>query len=86
MVRNGSTAEVDHVEALKGGVVEVRTLPLSSAAMHSELEAQTSCWIVLAASILDEDGADQYVPANGAAAVSTRPCESIATQAVLDET
>lgn len=42
MKRNGSTVDVDHVDALKGGVVEVSTLPSSSAAMHSELVGQTS--------------------------------------------
>ena len=84
MTRNGSTAEVDHVEALKGGDVEVRTLPLSSAALHSELVGQTSSVIVLAGSMLEDDGADQFGPENGAAAVSTRPCESIPMHALLD--
>jgi hypothetical protein len=39
---NGSTAELDHVEAPKGAVMEVRTLPLSSVAMHSELVGHPS--------------------------------------------
>ena len=84
MMRNGSTAEADHVEALKGGVVEVRTLPSRPAATHSELVGQASCEMALAASMLEADGADQFGAENGAAAVSTRPCESIAMQALLD--
>jgi hypothetical protein len=84
MKRNGSTAEVDHVEALKGGVVEVRTLPLPSAAMHSELVGQTSLWMMFAASMLVDDGADQFGPEKGAAAVSTRPSESIAMHSLVD--
>jgi hypothetical protein len=40
--------------------------------------------MLLAASMLDGDGADQFDPENGAAAVSTRPCESIAMHALLD--
>lgn len=84
MTRNGSTADADHVEAPKGAVVEVRRLPSSSAARHSELVGQASSRIVLPASMLEGDGADQFAAANGALAVSTRPCESIATHVLLD--
>ena len=83
MMRNGSTAEVVHAEVPKVGVVEVRTFPSSSAATHSELVGHTSCWMVLAASMLEDEGADQFGPENGAAAVSTRPCESIPMQVLL---
>jgi hypothetical protein len=40
--------------------------------------------MVLAASMLEADGADQFCAVNGAAAVTVRPCESIATHALLD--
>jgi hypothetical protein len=39
---------------------------------------------VLPGSMLDADGADQFVAENGAPAVSTRPCTSIPMHALLD--
>jgi hypothetical protein len=80
----GSTVELDQDAASNGGVAEVSTLPLSSAAMHSELVEHTSCVTVLFESMLAEEGADQLAAANGAVAVSTRPSESIAMHAVLE--
>jgi hypothetical protein len=79
----GSTAEVDQVAPLNGGVVEVSTSPAVSAATHSELVAHTSSVIELSGSTLAE-GADQYARVKGAFAVSTRPSESIAIHEVLD--
>ena len=79
----GSPAELDQVAAPNGGVVEPRTSPLSSAARHTVLVGQVSCVIASLVSMLAEDGGDQFAAANGATAVSTWFCESIATHAVL---